>query len=238
MTTEINSTNSQHSSAMVAAISLLIMTIAAIFSYGYVHTSLVVEDPAVTFKNIQTSLPLFRFELIGWGVIILTDLLVSWAFYMFLKPYHPGYSLLAGILRLVYTGILAAAVSRLVIAHNLVQGKISFDLTSDAQLVSEVTSSILAFESIWSIGLIVFGAHLLVIGAIGRRAIPIPNFISILLVIAGASYLLIHILHRFFPLWDHVTDGLEIVLSVPMMAGELGFGMWLLFKGRKIETPG
>lgn len=237
MTTHRKYLNIQHSSAIIAGTSLLIMTVAAFFSYGYVHNSLVVSgDSASTLKNIQASVSLFEFEILGWFVIIVADIFVSWAFYVFLKPIHPEYSLLAGWLRLVYTAILATAVSNLVIASNIVRENTSLLTESMDILASQVMTSIMAFESIWSIGLIVFGAHLMMIGYVALKAKQIPKLISILLVVAGASYMLIHLMHGFFPQYESVTARMETILIIPMIIGELGFGIWLLFKGRKIRA--
>ncbi|WP_445506506.1 DUF4386 domain-containing protein [Niallia sp. 03190] len=237
MTTRSKYLNIQNSSAIIAGTSLLIMTFAAFFSFGYVHNSLVVTgDSASTLKNIQVSVSLFEFEILGWLVIIISDIVVSWAFYVFLKPIHPEYSLLAGLLRLVYTATLATAVSNLVIANNLVLENTPLLIESMDILASQVMTSIMAFESIWSIGLIIFGAHLMMIGYIALKARQIPKLISILLVAAGASYMLIHLLYSFFPQLDSATAIMETILSIPMIIGELGFGIWLLFKGRKISS--
>lgn len=71
------------SSAIIAGLSLLMMSIAACFSYGYVHSSFVVHGDALsTLKNIQSSGSLFELAILGWLLIILTDLLVLWAFYV------------------------------------------------------------------------------------------------------------------------------------------------------------
>ncbi|MGD6958223.1 DUF4386 domain-containing protein [Rossellomorea aquimaris] len=234
MTTQSKSFNPQHISAIIAGISLLIMGIVAAFSYGYVHNSLVASrDPVATLKNIEASFSLFQLEIIGWIVIVLMDILVSWAFYVFLKPTDRGLSLLAGWLRLVYTSILATAVSHLVMASNLVRQHMSGE--SIELEPWDFMRSILAFESIWSLGLIIFGIHLILVGNIALKAKHIPKVISILLIIAGISYTLIHLLHGFFPQLGKVTSITEMILILPMTIGELGFGVWLLLKGRKIR---
>jgi hypothetical protein len=233
MTNQSNSFNSQHIPAVIAGISLIIMGIAAAFSYGYVHHSLVVSaDAVITLQNIEAALPLFQFGILGWVVIILSDILVSWAFYLFLKPIHRDLSLLAGWLRLVYTGILAMAVSHLVISSNQVRQQTSGEFTELAP--SDIMTSVLAFDSIWSLGLIVFGVHLILVGSIAWKSKHIPKVISILLVIAGGSYTLTHVLHGFVPQLDKATSLIEMVLIIPMTIGELAFGIWLLLKGRKI----
>ena len=222
--------NVQRSAAIIAGVSLLIMAVAAFISYGYAHLSLVViGDPASTLRNIQESFSLFQLEIVGWVVIILLDIVMSWAFYVYLKPVHAEYSLLAAWLRLIYTAILVSAVSHLIIASRIIQEN------SNEMLASQIMTSIIAFESIWSIGLIVFGTHLIMIGYVAMKATHIPKLISIFIIVAGVSYMLIHVLYGFLPQFEQVTTILETILSIPMMMGEVGFGLWLLLKGRKVN---
>ncbi|MFD1020962.1 DUF4386 domain-containing protein [Thalassobacillus hwangdonensis] len=229
MTTTITFGSAQRKAAIIAGVSLIIMTLAAMFSYGYVHSSLIVEgDAGATFENLQASLPLFHFGILGWMVIILTDIVVSWAFYIVLKPVHAGYSLLVGWLRILYTAILATAVAQLVIASKTIQ--------APETSASQVMQSVIGFEAIWSIGLIVFGVHLMLAGYVAIKSITIPKVISILLMVAGGCYALIHSMYNFFPSIENLTGTLESILSLPMMAGESGFGIWLLFKGIKAKT--
>jgi len=220
--------NMQQKAAFLSGVALLVMTLAAFFAQGYVHSSLVVEgDAAATLKNILASPFLFRLEVLGWLTIIMTDLIVSWGFYVFLKPFQPGYALLASWLRLLYTAVLAIAVSHLVIANSIVQ-------TSVADVVPQVMGSLTAFEAIWSFGLIIFGLHLIAVGLIAMDTSKIPKVISFLVVLAGISYSLIHFMYGFIPQMERFTGVLELILMFPMFIGELGFGLWLLVKGRKL----
>ncbi|MBX0358562.1 DUF4386 domain-containing protein [Halobacillus sp. Nhm2S1] len=80
----------QRQPAIIAGVSLIFMTLAAFFSYGYVHSSLVIqEDANRTYDLLQSSLSLLHLGIGGWLVIIFTDLIVTWAFYKVLKPVHP-----------------------------------------------------------------------------------------------------------------------------------------------------
>ncbi|OEH93106.1 hypothetical protein BFG57_13700 [Bacillus solimangrovi] len=212
------------------------MTISAAFSYGYVHSSLIISgDSLATFNKLQANISLFRAGIFGWLVIIITDILVSWAFYIYLKPIHQGYSLVAAWLRLMYTAILAIAVSSLLQAVEVVSYSTELFNQSSDTISSQVMISVLTFESVWTLGLILFGLHLLVVGIVVLKTKTVPKLISILLVIAGAGYMIIHLLYSFFPSLESMTSLLEMILSVPMIAGELGFGIWLLIKGGK--TP-
>ncbi|MCA0171345.1 DUF4386 domain-containing protein [Bacillus sp. RAR_GA_16] len=224
--------NMQQKAAVVSGVALLVMTIAAFFAQGYVHSSLVVEgDATTTLKNIQASQRLFRLEVLGWLIIVIMDLVVSWGFYLFLKPFHAGYALLAGGLRFLYTVMLATAVSHLVVTNTIVQHSVGG--TSD-RVAQQVMDAITTFEAIWSFGLIIFGLHLIAVGVVAWKTTRIPKVISYLVVLAGFSYSLIHFMYHFITQLENVTGLLELILMVPMVIGELGFGIWLLVKGRRV----
>jgi hypothetical protein len=227
----LKSINNQKSAAMVAGISLLVMTLAAFFSYGYVHSSLITESsPIMTIENIKESSLLFNLEIVGWVVIIITDLLVSWALYAFLKPTHKKLAQIAGLARIIYTGVLALAVS------NLINASLMAKSTVSPQSASQTMSSIASFEATWSFGLIIFGLHLLLVGIVALKATHIPRLFSYLLMAAGISYSVVHLMNGFFPELESIKSMLEMVLSVPMFVGEIGFGIWLLLKGRKYHN--
>ncbi len=214
--------------ALMAGISLLIMTFAAFFSYGFVHSSLVNSaDPAATLQNVRASSLLFRFEILGWVVIVITDVLVAYAFYRYLAPISRGLALLTGWIRLIYSGVLALAVGSLVRAASISLASMS----STDQVADQLIGSIARFESLWSMGLILFGAHLFLVGWIVLRDQSIPKLWGYLLLVAGVSYTLIHLLGALGPAFASTAGLLETVLSLPMMVGEVGFGVWLLIKG-------
>ncbi|GEN52228.1 DUF4386 domain-containing protein [Halobacillus faecis] len=219
----------QRKPAIIAGVSLILMTLAAFFSYGYVHSSLVFhEDANRTYDLLQSSLSLLHLGMTGWVVVIFTDLIVTWAFYKVLKPIHSFYALLAGVLRLFYTIILATAVFHLWMVSQVIQ--------SDSGSATQVMENILRFEKIWSLGLIVFGIHLIMVGMAASKAGFIPKVLSGLLILAGMSYLFIHSMYQAFPQYETSTATIETILSLPMMIGELGFGMWLLVKGNKVKS--
>jgi hypothetical protein len=103
------------------------------------------------------------------------------------------------------------------------------------QLQIQVMLYLKAFDTVWSIGLIVFGGHLLIVGTLGLKSSRVPKWISILLLIASIGYILIHLCKVFLPEHDELMKILEIVFIAPMTAGELGFGFWLLFRGGRVS---
>lgn len=235
MATSGKERSDQLKSALTAGISLIIMALAAFYSYGFIHGSLVVQgDAGATFNNIVSSNNLFKAEIFGWVIILLCDIVVAWAFYIFLKPINQNLSLLGAWLRLSYAALLGIAILCLIFV--LVLSKHKNDLSSFhiEQLQALMMLFFAAFESIWSIGLVIFGGHLLIVGYLAFKSDSIPKVISILLLLASIGYMSIHLSKTFLSQYDTVISTLNLLFSVPMIAGELGFGIWLLFRGGKL----
>jgi hypothetical protein len=221
-------------SALTAGISLIIMTLAALFSVGFVHESLVQRDASVTLQNIISQNMLFRAGIFGWIIILICDIVVAWSFYVFLKPMNRNLSLLGSWLRLSYATILGIAIMNLIFVLLLSNNTL---FTTD-QLQNQVMLYLSAFDSIWSIGLIVFGGHLLIVGWVAFKSDTIPTWISILLLIAALGYIVINVCSTFLPQDDGIITILDYLFTVPMIVGELGFGLWLLFRGGKVSAKG
>ncbi|RCW52024.1 DUF4386 domain-containing protein [Paenibacillus prosopidis] len=236
MTNLVQELSYQRKSALAAGTSLIIMALAAFFSFGFVHGSLVVQgDASATFNNIMSSNMLFKAEIFGWIIILILDIVVAWAFYIFLEPINKSLSLLGAWLRLTYSAILGIAIMNLVFVLLLSKGTDYLSSFKIDQLQALTMLFFEAFESIWSIGLIIFGGHLMIVGYIAFKSDSIPKVIGILLLLASIGYIVIHLCQTFLPQYDGVISILNIVFMVPMIAGELGFGIWLLFRGGKVR---
>lgn len=222
-------------SALTAGISLIIMALVSFFSYGFVHGSLVVKGAAgVTFNNIVSSGGLFKAEIFGWVLILISDIVVAWAFYIFLKPMNAALSLLGAWLRLTYSAILGMAILNLSVVLHLSGSGTYLSSFQTEQIESLMMLFLEAFESIWSVGLIIFGGHLLIIGYVALKSGCIPKVISILLLLAAIGYMVIHLSKTFLSSYDGAIAILNLIFTIPMIAGELGFGIWLLLRGGKV----
>lgn len=218
--------------ALIAGVSLLLMAIVAGFSYGYVHSNLIaMDDPETTVNNLRTSGALFRAEIIGWLLIFLLDVIVSWTLYLFLRKADHGYSMLIAWLRLVYTAFLGGAIINFIYILNILDGGASF---APELAPMQVMFHLRSFEEKWSMGLVIFGLHLLLLGYILVKSKIARPFWGILLIIAGTSYLFIHgarFLHLDF---GGQLGMIEAALVLPMALGEIGFAGWLLARGRRL----
>jgi hypothetical protein len=89
------------------------------------------------------------------------------------------------------------------------------------------------FQTIWSIGLIVFGIHLIMVGVLMKGHKLVPTILWYLAIIAGASYILVNILKTPSLQLTELSNTLNTILGLPMALGELGLAIWLIVKGGK-----
>ena len=100
--------------ALIAGFGLLLMTVFIILAEVVAMADIIVDgDVAVTVDNIINNQSRFRFGIVAYLGVAILDLVVAWAFYVFLKPAKDNLSLLAAWSRLVYTIILGMALVNL-----------------------------------------------------------------------------------------------------------------------------
>tara|TARA_R110002050_G_scaffold294238_4_gene451764 strand:+ start:922 stop:1617 length:696 start_codon:yes stop_codon:yes gene_type:complete len=217
---------SKRTHALISGISLLIMALAAGYSYGYVYNSLVIPDnPSATLTNLDNSLVMFGSSVIGWLVILVTDILVAWSLYKYFVTVNHKISIATGLVRVVYSAFLAFAIYHLGTAW-----KILYVALPDASTFMDLFN---AFEKYWSLGLIVFGLHLIGLGYLSLKSNSVPTWIGWLLYIAGISYSVIHGANAIVPDAVDTIALAEMIMGIPMAVAELGLAVWLLWKGGK-----
>lgn len=206
---------------LLAGVSLLLMAVAAGFSFGYVYSGMVIPEQGMeTLDNIRLGMPLFRAGAWGWVLVLVLDVIVALALYRYFQPVHAGLSALTGGIRLVYSACLGWAVYSLFHAMNLV---------NDGADASAIMASLESFEGIWSAGLTLFGLHLVGLGILSLRSGFVPRFWAWLLVVAGISYTAVHGAKTLLPAMEAQVQQAEVILGLPMALGELGFAAWLIY---------
>ncbi|MBP2657908.1 MAG: hypothetical protein H6Q69_940 [Firmicutes bacterium] len=225
---------SQRKAAIVAGAAFLLMAIAAMFAYGFVLGNLIVpEDASATANKIIASMMLFRFSICSFLIVLICDVVVAWALYVFLKQVSKSLSLLTAWLRLVYATILGISLLNLVIVKLLLSGADYLTVFNTDQLYAQVLLFLNAFNIEWAIGLVVFGFHLFLLGCLVFKSGYIPRILGVLLIIGSLGYLITSFANLLLPNYENYKATIELVLSVPMAIGELSFAFWLLFKGGK-----
>lgn len=222
--------NTNRKASLAAGVSILIMALAAAISFGYAHNTLVVSgDTFNTVSNLQNNFALLIVEIFGWLIILLCDILVSIALFVYLKNVNTPLAGIMATFRIIYSAVLAFAISNLVKIGNILNNT-SSDISETIQI--KVMNFLVAFEKSWSIGLIIFGVHLLLLGFLILKSYNIHKFWGLILIFAGISYFAIYTAKNFIPGAENLINIAEAILMAPMTFGEVGFAIWLIAKGK------
>lgn len=204
--------------ALIAGIGLLVMAVIAPFAnFGVIVNLEVPGDPSATATNIAKSADLVRLAAADFIIIAILDVVVAWGLYIVLRRVNPSLSLLGGWLRLAYAAILAVSINSLLSA--LRAG--SMDPMSGAFFLE-------SFNSLWQIGLIIFGLHLCVVGVLAWQSDFIHWLLGVLLIIAGLGY----IVDGFGTI---LVQDYSLNLATFTFIGEVVLIFWLLIRGRKLR---
>src|SRR5829696_2994195 len=207
-------TQSLRRASLTAGLALALIIVLALFgAYGAVGALVTPGDAGRTAQDILGSEGLFRWGIASLILVVILDIIVAAALLTLFEPVNRSGAIMATRFRLAYAAVYLA-ISQLVIALGL--------LGDPDQALRAVN----AYDTIWHVGLNLFGVHLLLIGLLAYRSNFMPKVFGILLLIAGLGYL---------------VDGFGAVL-VPGYAldigrftfvGEAALMLWLLIKGSR-----
>jgi hypothetical protein len=208
-------TSSLRTASLTAGLALAVMAFLAAFGvFGAVGALVTPGDAAKTAADIAGSQALFRWGIASLILVAVLDVIVAGALFTLFAPVNRSVSLMAAGFRVAYAAVYLVAIIQLVVALGL--------LDDPAQALRAID----AYNTIWLVGLILFGFHLLLIGYLAYRAGFMAKVFGILLVVAGLGY---------------VADGFVAVLvagpSISIgqftFVGEVALIFWLLIKGSR-----
>ncbi|MDQ8735028.1 DUF4386 domain-containing protein [Paenibacillus sp. LHD-38] len=235
--TNLNTEASPIYYARIAGFGLLLMAVLAMFSNFSVLNGLIIpDDAATTANNIITNELLFRSGIVSFVIVLMLDVLITWALYVLLKPVNKNLAMLAALFRLVYTAIFGVALYHFLNVLQLLSGAEYLKVFTTEQLHAQVMLLINAFNNGWLIGLVFFGFHLLVVGyLIIKSGGYIPKLIGIFLILSAAGYLIDSFAHFLLPNYDDYKTIFLLIVAIPGVIGELSLAFWLLIKGVKVQ---
>jgi len=228
----IKSNLSINSFAKITGIGYLIIFVTGFFSNFFVLENIVVwEEAEKTLQNLTSNEMLFRFGILGFVIMVITDLLLAWTLYYLLMKVNKSISLLAALFRIVNAAIFGLALMYLMNVLNMLP-----EAKNNFQMGNEILSAFTSFNTTWLIGLIFFGFHLIILGYLIFKSDYIPKILGILLLIAGAGYLIDSFAIILLPNYNNYKEIFTIIVLLPGIVGELSFTIWLLVKGSKINA--
>ena len=220
--------------AGLTGVGYLLIFITGIYANFFVLENLIVTGDAVlTTTNLSANAMLLRTGIMSFVIMVVLDVLLAWSLYIIFKPVNKNLSLLSGWLRLVNATVFSIALYHLLGVVHLTAGPDYLKTMASDQISAHIMISIAAFNNTWLIGLIFFGLHLPLLGYLAIRSGFIPKILGILLIIAGAGYLIDSMANFLFVGYADYKDFFSMIVIVPGIIGELSFTLWLLLKGVK-----
>jgi hypothetical protein len=228
--------NERVTSARVAGFGLLLMAILAFFANFFVFESLIFPgDAAATANHIMDNELLFRCGIVSFIIVVILDVLVAWALYIFFKPVNNNLALLAAWFRLVFLAIWGSAFYYLLNVLQLLSGAEYLKVYETDQIHAQVMLFIESFRIGWLIGLVFFGLHLLVIGYLMFKSGFMPKIVGVLLIISAFGYLIDSFAHFLLSNYTDYESIFLLIVAVPGIIAELSLCFWLLIKGVKVQ---
>jgi hypothetical protein len=221
-------------SARVAGVLYVVIIVFGLFAEVVVRSRLVVDgDAQATAANIQDSESLFRLGFAADLVVFLCDVALAVVLYFLFRPVSRALSLLAAAFRLTQTAI---------IGFNLLNMFAALLILTDADYLGsfdERQSESLSLFMLdlhrygYTLGLTFFGVSTLVVGYLALSSGCMPRLLGALLCLAGLGYVGDSVAFFLVPGYD---GSISPVLLAPAIVGEVWFALWLLFRGRRLES--
>ena len=223
----------QRRAALIAGLAYVIITVLSLFAISVLDGPTEPDNPAATVENIVNSEVLFRSGLAAFIIVLIADVVVAWALYVFFQRTSRELSLFAAWFRLVYVAIAAAALLNLLVILQLVDGIGYSTALEKGQRDAQVMLSLDAYNYGFFLGLVSFGVHLLLLGFVMVKSDFAPSILGILVAVAGLGYVVINLARVVLPNYRDYEDLLLLLLAVLAAPGEFGLIGWLLWRGGK-----
>jgi hypothetical protein len=188
------------------------------------------DNAAQTASDVLASEGLFRFGIVALLAVAILDVIVAWGLYAFFAPVDEGLSRIAAWLRVAYGASFVVAIAHLMGAVGLLNDSQTATGADVGLLQADALQQITLYQEIWSMGLAVFGVHLVLIGYLALVSGYVPKWLGALIALAGVGYVVDSvgaILMADFP----------ITVSLVTFIGEVLLMAWLLVRGRRVVVP-
>lgn len=213
----------------------LVIITCGLFTEFYVRGAMIVPgDAGATAGNVLANQELYRVGFVSDLTMILADLALAIVLYILLKPVNQALALAAAFTRLAMDATLAVNLLNHFQALLLLSGASYLSAFSPEQLQAMVSVSLEAHSIGYSIGLVFFAFHCLLLAYLLKRSAYFPGIFSVLFALSFVSYLADSLAKFLVPGYD-TADYAFIML--PALVTEVSFCLWLLIKGSIVRSP-
>lgn len=220
MASQRNTLPIARTASWTGGIALLLIAVLAGIGYAGLITPLITPGGAdATARAIAGAESQFRVGILLLALSAVLDVVVAAALLVIFEPMNRMLATMAAWFRVAYSAVFVVAIAQL--------GTVPTMLGDSPRVMSAVDS----YRVIWQVGLILFAAHLLLVGYLAFKAGLMRGALGVLLVIAGLGYLAdglgTMLVAGFVPTFATYTFIGEVVL--------IGWLLWVAIRGPKQE---
>ena len=215
--------------ARLAGALYLTIIVAAMAAEVFVRGRLIVSGDATATANRILAAPLLYRAGTALDLLVLfCDAGLALLIYRLLKPVNEDAALLAAFFRLIWVAVMMTGEVFFFSALTLLKGGGSLALLDEGQRQTLAAVDLRLYHIGYDLGLVFFGAHCVIVGALIVRSILIPRLVGILMIVAGSCYI-INSVNNMLP--AELSAPLFPYILLPGLVGEGALTLWLLFRG-------
>lgn len=213
--------------AKISGIAYLMIFIAGFYANFAVLEGLIdSNNQHITTTNFINNHSEFGSGLLGFAFMLFFDVLLVWLLFNLTKSTSKNLSYLASFFRILHAVFFGVALLKLLHIYELTN-----NISNSIKLQQLVTGLLLDFETLWTIGLLFFGVHLIVLGCLALKSTYIPKTLGALLSLAALGYMIDGIAKLFMTNYIDYKNTFEVIVIMPTVIGEFSLTVWLLIKG-------
>jgi len=220
--------------ARLSGIAYLLIFISGFYAnFAILETLVDLTNSGQTTLNIINNSIQFRQGLVGFLVMLISDMFLIWSLFKITKPTQKVLSYIASFFRGLHALFFIIALTKLIEVY-----KITSQAINSEKLQNSVIYLLSNFDNLWTIGLLFFGVHLILLGFLAFKSNYIPKFIGVLLVLAALGYFIDGFSKLFLDSYSDYKSYFEFIVISTGVVGELSFTIWLMVKGFSRKTFG
>jgi hypothetical protein len=205
---------------------LLILTIVGgWFGEMYVPSIIMTGDAAATANQLRHNEGLFRLGFAAYLVEAFSDVVLAWLFYVILRAVHRELALLSAFFGLVSMSLFAVTQMFHFCAPMFLTGSSYLMVFSPAQLEAFASLCLSLYARLSGLFMLFYGAGWITRGCLSFRSGYLPRFLGVLMVVAGAGFVVKNITKVLAPAYS--SD----VLLAPMFLNVVVLAIWMLARG-------
>jgi hypothetical protein len=221
--------------ARVAGACYLLVIAGGVFAALFVREPLFVPgDAAATASGIAASEALWRWGIAVHALYLLAGAAFAVILYGLFRAVEATLARLALVLMMSDVAIEAVLLTSLYVPLVMMEEAFALGALDEGQRHALGYLAVRLFLTGWSFGLLLFAGFCVAIGLLILRSRLVPRVIGVLMVAAGASYVVSSLVGIVSP---PLLQSLLPWIFVPPFVGELSLALWLTVKGVRTMAP-